>query len=126
MLSIPSFHDCSVKKLLSLTSSVQDFGNGENYYANRGECDTNWSDCTAQAVSAWVDGGKNYNYDDTTDQFPPNFSEVGQFTQVVWESTTAIGCSWNTVQCSDYRVLFCEYSPPGNFGGQFPANVHPQ
>jgi uncharacterized protein YkwD len=62
---------------------------------------------------------------------PPASSDLhawGHFTQVVWKSSTKLGCA--TVQCaagtlsklaSWYTV--CNYNPPGNFGGQYGTNV---
>ncbi|KAL2916346.1 hypothetical protein HK105_204102 [Polyrhizophydium stewartii] len=42
----------------------------------------------------------------------PDFASYGHFTQVVWPSTTAVGCAVSN------GVLTCEYYPPGNFVGQ--------
>ena len=44
---------------------------------------------------------------------------TGHFTQVVWKSTTGLGCGFN----AGCRMYVCNYSPPGNFLGQFDANV---
>lgn len=60
-----------------------------------------------------------------------NFENWGHFSQIVWKSTTKIGCA--TQYCpgglanvgggvSPYFTV-CNYSPPGNFGGQYGANV---
>jgi uncharacterized protein YkwD len=52
----------------------------------------------------------------------------GHFTQVVWKSTTKLGCA--TVECPAGSVLglpswytVCNYNPPGNFGGEYGNNV---
>lgn len=56
----------------------------------------------------------------------------GHYTQVVWAATTAVGCA--TVDCtsqglanvgSDVPPYFtvCNYSPPGNYLGEFADNV---
>ncbi|KXT00618.1 hypothetical protein AC578_3143 [Pseudocercospora eumusae] len=60
-----------------------------------------------------------------------NFHEWGHFTQVVWADSVKIGCS--TVQCnrtitntgSDVwpYMTVCNYSPPGNYQGEFDKNV---
>jgi len=42
---------------------------------------------------------------------------TGHYTQVVWKGTTHVGCGYHN------KVLSCQYSPPGNYGGQFPSNV---
>ena len=46
---------------------------------------------------------------------------VGHFTQVVWRSTTQVGCGVAT--CGGQDLLVCNYSPAGNFGGQYVQNV---
>ncbi|KAK5447892.1 hypothetical protein LTS15_009391 [Exophiala xenobiotica] len=59
-------------------------------------------------------------------------NEWGHFTQIVWKSTTAVGCY--TADCSatglqnvagNVQPYFtvCNYAPPGNFIGQFTPNV---
>jgi uncharacterized protein YkwD len=60
-----------------------------------------------------------------------NFEKWGHFSQIVWKSTTTVGCA--TQYCpgglantgggvSPYFTV-CNYGPPGNFGGQYGANV---
>jgi uncharacterized protein YkwD len=44
--------------------------------------------------------------------------DVGHYTQLVWHSTTHVGCSVATGAEDD--VLVCRYSPPGNVIGQSP------
>ena len=41
---------------------------------------------------------------------------VGHYTQMVWRSTTEVGCA--TARTADEEVLVCRYSPPGNWIGQ--------
>lgn len=50
----------------------------------------------------------------------------GHFTQVVWKSTTQIGCGYRT-ECGGSwpNVWVCQYNPPGNYIGQFEENVLP-
>lgn len=72
----------------------------------------------------WYDEVTLYNYSD------PGFSDAtGHFTQVVWLSTTALGCAYvqaqNDLSNNGYYYLSCEYSPPGNYIGQFEAEVEP-
>ncbi|OAL22136.1 hypothetical protein AYO20_11236 [Fonsecaea nubica] len=60
-----------------------------------------------------------------------NFEKWGHYSQIVWKSTTSVGCA--TQYCpnglantggnvSPYFTV-CNYSPPGNFGGEYGANV---
>lgn len=48
-------------------------------------------------------------------------SGTGHFTQVVWRATTEVGCGVAT--CGGEDLLVCNYSPPGNFQGEFQENV---
>ncbi|PTB64744.1 PR-1-like protein [Trichoderma citrinoviride] len=62
---------------------------------------------------------------------PPSGSNLdswGHFTQLVWKSSTKVGCY--TAKCPAGTVLsmqswytVCNYSPPGNFGGRYAENV---
>lgn len=68
-----------------------------------------------------------------------NFEQWGHFTQVVWKATTKIGCAtWrcNSVASSATDstpmpaayggdVTYCNYQSPGNYGGEYAANVGP-
>lgn len=50
-------------------------------------------------------------------------SGAGHFTQMVWKSTTHLGCGdkW----CSGRRLYVCQYKPPGNVRGRYSQNVLP-
>jgi uncharacterized protein YkwD len=73
-------------------------------------------------VNAWYGEIQYYDYNN------PVFNKTtGHFTQVVWKSTTHVGCAKAICPHAggqwDYWV--CRYSPSGNVDGQFLANVPP-
>lgn len=82
----------------------------------------------------------NLMYNDEIDYFPnpygvPNpamteFEKWGHFSQIVWKDTTHVGCA--TVMCnglgnidssSSLPFTVCNYSPPGNYNGEYADNV---
>jgi uncharacterized protein YkwD len=71
-------------------------------------------------VTAWYSEEQSYNYN------APGFSATtGHFTQVVWKGTKEIGCALRK-ECSGWPTTWvCQYSPPGNYIGQFAQNVFP-
>lgn len=69
-------------------------------------------------VGMWYDEIKLYKF--------PNggFSlKTGHFTQVVWKSTTKVGCGH--VQCNGNDIYVCNYDPPGNWERQYSKEVLP-
>lgn len=102
-------------------SLSSDFGYGENLAAGTGEYPI------ADAVTSWVNEGSTYDYNN------PGFSmDTGHFTQVVWKSTTAIGCAYQDCPNAgavfpnydgNWRIHSCMYTPPGNMEGDYPNNV---
>lgn len=44
------------------------------------------------------------------------WADVGHYTQIVWSTTTEIGCALASSATADYLV--CRYSPPGNYRGR--------
>ncbi len=72
----------------------------------------------ADAVDDWYSEVKDYDFS------RPGFGmNTGHFTQVVWRGTQQVGCG--TARCSGGDIWVCNYYPPGNVLGQFPANVLP-
>ena len=54
----------------------------------------------------------------------PGFSmQTGHFTQLVWRSTTELGCGRAT--CSGLDLWVCNYDPPGNVEDAYERNVLP-
>ncbi len=83
---------------------------GENIYASSG------SATGPGAVSSWVSEKKNYNYAKNSCS-----GVCGHYTQVVWKSTTKLGCA--LVNCPNLRypsTIICDYGPGGNMSGQRP------
>lgn len=87
---------------------------GENLAAGTGKYGID------SAIQSWVIEDKNYD---------PNNPQASHFTQVVWKSTTKVGCavqSCNGIFDASFgkaRFYVCEYDPPGNFNNLFEENV---
>ncbi|EMC96586.1 hypothetical protein BAUCODRAFT_148171 [Baudoinia panamericana UAMH 10762] len=71
----------------------------------------------------WFDGLYNVAQPNMT-----NFEHWGHFSQIVWKSTTSIGCA--TQMCSnlinfgtDSSFTVCNYGPPGNFANEYGDNI---
>jgi hypothetical protein len=45
-----------------------------------------------------------------------NWEQVGHYTQIVWPTTTRVGCALASTARTDYLV--CRYSPAGNLNGR--------
>ncbi|CZS87969.1 uncharacterized protein RCO7_14005 [Rhynchosporium graminicola] len=78
------------------------------------------------AINAWALERVNYNFN------KPGFgSQTGHFTQVVWKTTTDVGCARKQCQVPGFSngnptwYLVCQYQSPGNVvnAGQFEENV---
>ncbi|MCL6729949.1 CAP domain-containing protein [Sphingomonas hankyongi] len=44
-----------------------------------------------------------------------NWADVAHYTQMVWPTTTHVGCA---LYSADWDYLICRYSPPGNIDGK--------
>lgn len=64
------------------------------------------------AVNAWYSEGANYDYS--------SCSVYDHFTQVIWKSTTQVGCAYK--DCGGLYII-CSYNPAGNFVGQGQQNL---
>jgi uncharacterized protein YkwD len=72
----------------------------------------------AAIVKMWYDEIADYKFPDG------GFSmKTGHFTQVVWRGTSRIGCGRSL--CKTMEIWVCEYERPGNWEGQYRANVLP-
>lgn len=66
-------------------------------------------------VDSWAAEIKDYNYATNT----CNAGKVcGHYTQIVWRSTTSVGCA--QVECDGTTTWVCQYDPPGNWVGEKP------
>jgi hypothetical protein len=45
----------------------------------------------------------------------PGAGVTGHYTQMVWNTTKAIGCAIATSNSTNSDILVCRYSPPGNY-----------
>ncbi|KAF6766373.1 PR-1-like protein [Ephemerocybe angulata] len=120
---------------------------------NHGAADLTWSDSLAAAAQKWANNcqfkhsggslgafGENLSagtnmdiagavklWADEAPQYDPSNPQFSHFTQVVWKSTTQVGCAVQT--CTGIfgdtpaKFFVCEYNPAGNVGGRFAENV---
>lgn len=102
-------------------------GAGENLYVFYTTGNAPGDAVASKAVQSWYDEIKDYNFS------APGFSSAtGHFTQVVWKSSTRLGCGMaqgtKTISGTQYKAYYvtCQYGPAGNVQGQFPANVLPK
>jgi uncharacterized protein YkwD len=87
----------------------------------------------SKAISSWYNTINQYDF--KSPQFDP---KTGHATQLLWKSTTNIGCSVSLcklqttsnliVSINTYEYFFfvvCSFFPPGNIKGMFEQNVQP-
>lgn len=107
------------------SSASQRNNAGENLYVSYTTANSVAAATLAnQAVTGWYNEVSSYNYAN------PVFSmQTGHFTQVVWRSSTELGCGsargTATLSGRTYNAFYvvCHYSPAGNVTGQFAQNV---
>ena len=76
----------------------------------------------------WYEGEIGYyDWDLDWHEEGASFGDIGHFTQMVWRSTTALGCGVATKELQFYNLAYsvCRYDPAGNVtnAGYFAANV---
>lgn len=64
-------------------------------------------------VDSWGSEKEDYNYVKNKCR-----KVCGHYTQMVWKSTTKVGCA--KITCDGMDIWVCEYDPPGNYVGQKP------
>ncbi|KAH7285862.1 hypothetical protein KP509_33G049200 [Ceratopteris richardii] len=69
------------------------------------------------AVASWVELGKYYNA--ASNSCVPPSEPCGVYTQVVWHTTSSLGCA-SSVCPDNSTFIMCSYNPPGNVRGQSP------
>lgn len=68
------------------------------------------------AVSSWAKSQKYYHGEEMNNN---NIQIIGHYTQIIWNSTTKLGCALSQTQGKTY-ILICLYSPIGNKIGEKP------
>ncbi len=89
------------------------FGENLTFFAPVG------SQSPAGVATGWYSEVQQYDFGNGKFDF-----QTGHFTQVVWTSTTELGCGVS--QCNGGEIWVCNYNPPGNMMGEFSRRVlHP-
>ncbi|KAF9260704.1 PR-1-like protein, partial [Marasmius fiardii PR-910] len=123
-----------------------------NFRAQYGSSPLQWNNTLQTAAQKWADGcvfehsrgvlghfGENLSagtgdlgiegaikmWTDEADEYDPNYPQYSHFTQMVWKSTTQLGCAV-AHGCNEIfkgygpaDLYVCEYYPPGNVIGHF-------
>jgi uncharacterized protein YkwD len=81
---------------------------GENIYGSTGVA------TGSAAVNDWASEASSYDYATNTCS-----SVCGHYTQLVWGTTTKVGCGISTCAGLQYsHSIVCDYAPSGNTGGR--------
>jgi hypothetical protein len=74
----------------------------------------------AEATDAWYDEIESYDFSS------PGFAmSTGHFTQVVWKGSEKLGVGFAITRDGNSIYVVAQYSPQGNYMGQFGRNVLP-
>ena len=91
---------------------------GQNIYAAGGFVPT-----PSDVVNNWASEVSFYNYNTNT---CASGQQCGHYTQIVWSSTTKLGCGMTHCMSNspgskgDWYFVVCNYKPPGNYVGKKP------
>lgn len=97
---------------------------GENLHQVEIGSDAKEIDCK-RAVDSWYNEVNHYDYENGKSK---NGKKTGHFTQLVWKTTSEIGCAQAMYTGSDMpkrTVLVCNYKKPGNVKTKYKENVSP-
>lgn len=92
---------------------------GENLYALWGDRLDDMTNAQ-RAANMWYNEISLYDYNRADWDY-----RTGHATQMLWRSTTKLGCGICYCASDGMTLLTCKYSPPGNYIGQFSTNVLP-
>jgi pathogenesis-related protein 1 len=72
---------------------------------------------SSKPVDSW--GSERQDYDYATNSCKPG-KMCGHYTQMVWKSTTKVGCAIAVCEDTQDQVWVCQYQPAGNWVGSKP------
>ncbi len=70
-----------------------------------------------KVVDDWASERADYDYKDNS---CANGKVCGHYTQVIWKTTTTVGCAVAVCEDTREQVWVCRYQPPGNWVGKKP------
>ncbi|PRP77346.1 scp-like family protein [Planoprotostelium fungivorum] len=99
---------------------------GENIWAGSGGSPINTGDVSG-AVTSWNNEGSDYSCKSNS---CTQGKTCGHFTQVIWNTTTAVGCGWAVCTSNSpfgsnfptWKFVVCDYTPAGNYVGLAPVS----
>lgn len=68
-------------------------------------------------VDSWGSEQRDYSY--AKNSCTPG-KMCGHYTQLVWKTSTKVGCAFAVCEDSDEQIWVCQYQPAGNWVGQRP------
>jgi pathogenesis-related protein 1 len=89
-------------------SSARQFSDGSNEFQKVSP---------EKVVNSWASEKKDFDYD--SNRCKPG-KKCGHYTQIVWRSTTTVGCGKAACEDTKEQVYVCQYQPAGNWIGRKP------